>query len=853
MLRWLAGDALADSIAGDLMEERRRRGVLWYWRSSVAILIHFLTQRAREAVSDLARSLRFGSRNEWRQSFRSLRRTPWYSLTVVAVIALTMTLATTVFAFVDGVLFKPLPYAHAEQLYLVGGPYRMLASSREVAEWAAAVPEAPMAMQGQLFTVGSTNESQPTALMATEVGPGFFDVLGVQPFIGGFRPEHFRPSGGRVPVLVSYRLWRRLFGGDTAVIGKPLDLIGPVNHLMRPLPGLEIAGVLPRDFALPFNVETPDVVMPIALSLEQSSDRHESAAIALVRVPDGVSAESVRTRIDAVARTQGFHDTNDDFGNTGKSPDVSMYHIVEMLTLFTKSSFTTAFVAAAVLVVIAVINVASLAVARGRQRRAELALRQALGASRWHLAGLALRETAPLIAVGAGLGLLGAQPLINVVTAVIGRIALLKTPAVDARVVTFSAITAVVQALVVVALMTRAMPANAVAEAVGRGAAVTGRRRWFSFSLVSLQVALTMVLAIGGALVTGSLWWAWQQDPGIDPERVIAIDVTTGGGSSAERSARMSAVVDRVKATPGIENLASVGFKFLSRGYLYYTFTWPDGAPTEREEPILVGGDFFATLGIRALEGRLPDATDLERDADLAVLSDRVARKHWPGQSALGQTFKVQTETYRVVAVVPDARLNSLDDATYGQVYLPFRTVPAVLLVKARSNPDRLLRSLVAEIRSVGPPVGVTRAVTLREAYGRALQPRTFYTWFFGGFAACALVIVAVGILGLLAMTSAMRTREMGIRLALGATADGLVGLLMREQLRAVVVGLVAGAGLAAWAVRFMKAYLYQFTVYDTRIWSMAILTILFTATLGAALPSWRASRVDPVKALRVD
>jgi ABC-type antimicrobial peptide transport system permease subunit len=202
---------------------------------------------------------------------------------------------------------------------------------------------------------------------------------------------------------------------------------------------------------------------------------------------------------------------------------------------------------------------------------------------------------------------------------------------------------------------------------------------------------------------------------------------------------------------------------------------------------------------------------------------------------------------------VPDARLSSLDDTTYGQVYLPLRGVPAVLLVKARANSDRLLRSLVADIRSVGPPVGVTRAVTLREAYGRALQSRTFYAWFFGGFAACALVIVAVGILGLLAMTSAMRTREMGIRLALGATADGLVGLLMREQLRAVVIGLVAGAGLAAWAVRFMKGYLYQFTVYDARIWTMAIITILVAATLGAVLPSWRASRVDPVRALRVD
>src|SRR5262249_22444739 len=144
MLRWLAGHTLADSIAGDLMEERRRRGALWFWRSSLAVIIYILTVRIRHLVSDLARGARFGSSHDWRQSCRSLRRTPWYSLTVIGVIALTMTLAPTVFAIVDGVLFKPLPYPHAEQLYAVGGPYRTAASSRDKAEWAAAVPETQM-------------------------------------------------------------------------------------------------------------------------------------------------------------------------------------------------------------------------------------------------------------------------------------------------------------------------------------------------------------------------------------------------------------------------------------------------------------------------------------------------------------------------------------------------------------------------------------------------------------------------------------------------------------------------------------------------------------------------------------
>ena len=853
MLRWLAGDALAESIAGDLKEERQRRGTFWFWRSSLALVIFFLARRLRDVAHDLVRGLPLGGGREWRQSIRSLRRTPWYSLTVIGVIALTMTLATTVFAIVDGVLFKPLPYPRAQQLFVISAPNRMAASSRDVAAWAAALPDTQMAMLGPIFGAGSTNEDQPVGVTGTVVGPGFFEVLGVRPLIGGFAPEHFVPTAGRVPVMVSYRFWRRVLGGDTAIVGKPLDLLGATDNQMRRLPGFRVAGVLPADFAFPVSIETPDVVLPLALGPEQLGDRNASSAAALVRIPDGLPAERVRERIDAVARTQAFRNDNIDPEHDAVSANVSMYQVATLLTANTTSSFTTAFVAAAVLVLIAVVNISSLALARARQRRADLALRQALGANRWQLAGLNVRETAPLIVIGAGLGLLGARPMIVAVTSVIGRIALLKTPSIDARVAGFSAITCLMQLLVVVTTLTRALPANGIAEAVGRGASVTGRRRWFSLSLVSLQVALTMVLAIGGALVTGSLWWAWQQDPGIDPDRVVAVNVTMGAGSAADRQTRMRAIVDRVQSTPDVESVATVGFKFLSPGHLYYTFTWPDGAPTIREEPVLIGGDFFDTVGVRALEGRLPSAADLARDADLAVLSARVARKHWPGQRAIGQTFRVESQILHVMAVVPDTRLSSLDDTSYGQVYLPFRGVPAVLLVKARANPDRLLRSIVSDVRSFGPTVGVTRAVSLRDAYGRALQPRTFYAWFFGGFAACALVIVSVGILGLLAMTSAMRTREMGIRLALGATADGLIGLLLREQLRAVIVGLVIGALLAAWAVRFVKAYLYEFTIYDARIWAMTIVTILATATLGAMLPSWRANRVDPVTALRTE
>lgn len=868
VLSKLSDPSLADAIAGDLEEQRRRharvsrlRARLWFWRASLAVAAYVLVRRVVGAL----RSARLQpgvwgvgrGHHEWRQSLRSLRRAPWYSLTVTSVIALAMTLATTVFAIVDGVLFKPLPYPRAEELYVVSGPYSLAASSREIREWAAAVPEAQVAVRGQTFTIGATNDDTPAPVTGAEVGPGFLELLGARPLIGGFRPEHFLPSGGRIPAVISYRLWRRAFAADPGVLGRPLDLAGAANHMGVPLPGFQVVGVLPPDFVFPDGRDTPEIVLPLALTPEQDAERNDSAAMALVRIPGAVSPESVRARINAVAATQGFRDVNADMRAPGVAgdPGVWMHAVAPSLTLWTAGSFRIAFIAALVLVLIAGVNVAALALARGRQRRGELALRQALGASRWQLVRIALCETIPLVAIGTAAGIAGAHLLVRIVTGVMGRVALLKTPEVDWRVVAFAALTSAGLVLLVIAIASRSTLAGRLSQQIGRGATITARRGWSAFSLVTMQVALTMVLAIGGVLVTGSLWWVWQQDPGFDANHAALIEVSTGPGSVADRIARFSALVDRVRATPGVEQVATFGTQLLTRSYQVVSFKRPPGALRSHEQVVPIDVEFFSILGIHAVEGRLPTPEEWAADPTLAVVSEGVAHAYWPGQVAVGHLLEARTTTFRVVAVVRDARFATLDSKSYGQVYFPFRGVgiASALLIKSRGSTDATLRAVLAEVRSFGPPLGATRASSLDAAFGDTIRERSFYAWLFGGFAACALVIVGAGIVGLVAMTTATRTREIGIRMALGATRDAVVGLLLREQMRAVVIGILVGGLVAVWAVRYMKSYLYQFTVYDARLWAIAIATILITAGLGAIIPSFRASRIDPIKALRVE
>jgi predicted permease len=858
LLTALSDGALADAIAGDLAEERRRRSgaraTLWFWRAALGVVLYLLIQRGREIVRQMIASgfgLGGNVRSELRQAMRSLRRTPWYSVTVTSVIALSIMVSATVFAVVDGVLFKPLPYPDATELYVVDPP-RSVASLREVQEWAVALPDVEVVAFQRVwaFDAGVLAGTPPIRLTAAGVGAGFFEVVGTPPLFGGFAPGDFEPPGGPLPALISHGLWRRVFGGRLDVIGESLDVVGPMDGEGRVLAGYRVAGVLPPDFVYPDAGRTPDLVVPMALPPERAADRNSSSARALVRLPPGSSPDVLKARLDAVAATQGFAPSRR--GVSG----VYIQRIDEAVRTYEHAGFRAAFAMAAALCLLACVNISALAVAWRRQRAQDYALRAALGASRLQLTRLLLAEVATVVLLGSTVGLLGCPAAIAAVARLMpADIQLIKVPALDLRVIAFTALAAAVTIVLGAIFQSTGRQARLLARTIGRAdlATTTGKNAAVRLGMIA-QVAVAVVFLVGGALVVGSHWLIWQQEIGYSSDAVAVIEVYPGPGTRDEMTARADAFIDRVRAIPGVERVGVLGVKLMEGWRLRPSLRRPAGVPDRGEQSMPIDGEFFEVLGIQPLEGRLPTSQEIERADPVLVVSERVARTYWPDTAAVGQALVTTNgTTFTVIGVVPDGRFARLDQAPVGQIYFA-GALPGVVLVQSRAPRDEILHAAAEAARGIGGGFGTVRALTLREAIGESIRMRTFRAWLYGAFAAAALAIAAAGILGMVAMVTARRTREIGIRRSLGATSGVIAGMLIREQAKWIGAGLVAGGLVSMWAVTLLPRYmLYQFTAHDIRLWAIALGIIAAVAAAGTLIPALRASRIDPVSALRAE
>jgi hypothetical protein len=276
-----------------------------------------------------------------------------------------------------------------------------------------------------------------------------------------------------------------------------------------------------------------------------------------------------------------------------------------------------------------------------------------------------------------------------------------------------------------------------------------------------------------------------------------------------------------------------------------------------------ISSGFFDVVRPRLVAGRLPTNEELDAGHRVVVVSDSIAKAFWPARSAIGQTLEYtlgddeRVAPFQVVGVVADARFNGWDDGRFRQIYAPLTALrrgsgsPSILI---RTNDGgRLLAAMEPFMRAEGADVRAIRAMPLTDMLAETVRPRRFQSWLFGSFAAAALAIVCAGVLGLTAMAAARRTREIGLRMALGATRDGVVRLFIREQLTAVAIGVAIGAVVSAWAVGFLRTYLYGLTLYDARVWGFAVLLVAATATAGTLVPALRASRIDPAAALRAE
>jgi predicted permease len=825
-----------------------------------------------------------------RQVIKTLLHRPWYTSSILIVTALGFALLISVFAIVDGVLFKPLSYPEERQLYameLSSSHSRFLPglSADDVDAWSKAVPHVAFTGFG-VQPVWWNHDVNPLLIGRAIVQPNFFDVIGVRPAVGGFAAEDFDVSAATKPAplprssllgsstpltaavlsppapqieprVITDELFRSQVGGDLRAIGRTVVTDPSTGS------GYRIVGVMPRGFVFPSDRWTVGYLAPY----EAGQDRLTEF---IARIPPSAVATDVRFRVLAAAAAAGR-------ARARTSPTVDRVGLQRLdgaLGAASRSLFTALLVGAALLVLVAALNASSLMAARSFDRGPEWVMRRALGARALDIFRLLLVEAVLLVGTGAAIGL--------TLAALVRRFpprpvpltpALLRPAVIDWRVAAFAAAAAVVLAsLSTIWPLRRSAAGNTIAagrNATGRARA-TGRRL-----VVTVQIAGALVLTVGGALLVGSLLTVYAHTPAITSSGVITIhaslvepgSASTPGWAQA-RAARLKLVLERLRSLPGVESVAATATDLLSggtpgSGQAHFL----DPATTRNTRLTIdaeaVTADYYRVVKPHLVAGRLPTDAELAHDDPVIVVSEGVAANDWPNAPAIGQPLtrswgtSAVGQTFTVVGVVKDVHWFSWDQdavSLYGPyALLVARNTSPTFLIRTSADTARVTADALRVIRDTDPLIRPERTALLDDLFVDSVRPRRFQAYLFGSFAAASLLVVGIGILGQLAMSTVQRTREVGIRMACGATRERIVATLVREQLMPVLTGLAAGGIGAAWAVRYVRSYLYELTAFDTRIWGVAIGLILVTAAIGTLIPALRASRIDPTQALRAE
>jgi predicted permease len=527
------------------------------------------------------------------------------------------------------------------------------------------------------------------------------------------------------------------------------------------------------------------------------------------------------------------------------------------------------FTAAAALMLLACFNVAGLAIARARERQRDLAIRRALGAGTGDLVRLLAVESVLIVTAGTAAGLLLAWWGLPVGARLFaGDFMLTLKPAViDVRVAAFAALVATVASMIVIVLSVRPVARAGLRAPLAEGAGGT-RRVARRLSMVSFEVAVAYLVTVTAMLVVGSLVRAWSEDTGFDVPNAAILKVLPPPNSAAADIERLVSDIGRL---PGVHAAGGIAHVLLEKAFNGSVFDSPPGIGSLERSPgepgtgmsfpiesVPVTRGFFPAVGLAPQEGRLPTEEEFRSGARLIVVTETVARGYWPGQRAVGQVLLNSGRPFEVIGVVNDTRFLSLDLEAQGEIFWPIAAMPRPSLSNV------VIRFVPGEANSIGAVAATVRtrcpdcwlygeSRTLEEALAESIRPRRFSAWLFSGFGIAALLIVGTGILGVVAMTTTARVREIGIRMALGATTRGVLSQLLREQIASVMLGVVMGGIAASWATTFVTSYLYETEPTDSTAWVGAAAAILVVACVGAFVPARRASRIDPVRALRVE
>ena len=801
-------------------------------------------------LNQIGRDVRYG--------LRQLRRNPGFSAIAIATLALGIGVNTAMFSAVDAVLIRPLPYAAADRLVALwthvgttGSSRGFFATPPEWKAWRASNTVFTDVAATDPGRVTLSGDGEPEELEGRRATGNLWSVLGVKPQLGRVFNEDEDTQGSKVAVL-SYGLWQRRFGGSPDAIGKKIAL----NDTPY-----EVIGVMPRDFYF-MPARGIDIWMPTSWSPEHLNRWYWHDLNIVARLKPGVTLEQARQEMAALA-----HRVSKDHVKPARSATV--YPMREELAGKTQTSLIVLLSASAAVLLIACVNLANLLLSRGQARKREVAVRAALGASKGRLITQFLTESLVLAGLGAIAGLLLAQPALRYLETLVPETMGAQTLSLDWRVLLFSAATAIAAGIAFGLVPAIGGSRLALQEGLkdgGKGSA-GGRSHWFQHSLVVTETALAVVLLTTGGLLLQTFQHLSQLDLGFKSQKLLTFVTPLFRYKTLdERVAFVNAQLQAIKAVPGVVNAAAISRIPLTVAD-QSTFYRLAGQTSEdaREQVALtrvVTRDYFATVGASLKEGRFFDASDQKSDAPVAVINETFANKNYPGRSPLGERFKFGSTGdrgywYTVVGVVKEIRERGVAEELRPAVYRVHEQSNQTndqasgIVVRTAVEPATIVAAVRQAIWSVDRNQPVARVQTIEDIVGRQLSGPTQSTALLGAFALLALLLASLGLYGVLSYAVTQRTREIGVRMALGATAKDILLSFGRRGLLLTLAGLAIGTVLSAVAARLMTALFYGFSPGYLSAIAVVSAVLVAVAALACLVPARRASRVDPIAALQ--
>ena len=788
---------------------------------------------------------------------RTLRRTPAFTLAAVACLALGIGANTAIFSVIDGVLLRPLPFKDPGSLVMVWETNRAQGRDRNVVspanylDWRA---------QNSTFSdIGSyidwhanlTGVDEPVEVGVSIATASFFRVLGVAPELGRvYTPEEHAPNGPQVVVL-SHRLWERRFGARHDVLGGRLELNG------RPS---TVIGVMPASFG----IEGSKAELWTPMQLNPSLDYRTRAGrylTSVARLKPNVTPQRAQVDMSAIARRlEAAHP----IFNTGWGANVvPMY---EQVVGGVRRALLVLGGVVAFVLLIACANVANLLLARSTARTREVAVRAALGAGRGRMVRQLLTESVVLSALGGAVGLLlaywGVQGVKTLAPRGVPRVASIS---IDGWTMAFTLVVAVVTGLLfglVPALRTGRGNLQTILREGSRGSTGSGRGRAV---LVAAQVALSLVLLIGAGLMMRSFVRLQSVDPGFDPDGVLTGRVQLAGDrfrSPAAASAFFDQLLERVEKLPGVESAGAINWlPFGGDGSA--TSYWIEGRPVPPPTSEFVADvravdpRYFRTMRIRVKRGEAFDARANTESPKQVVVNEAFVRVQFPTSNPIGEHVLMpwgDTLRGEIVGVVADTKHAGLDSVTGPMIYWASKQFSSdfmTLVVRTNGDPVRLAPAIAREVHALNPNQPFADPKPLDAYLSQSVAQRRFSMTLLGVFSGLALVLAALGIYGVLAYSVAQRTREIGVRIALGARESTVATMVVREALGVVGVGLVAGVAGAIGLTRVLATLLYDISPTDPLTFGAVTLALGAVAVAASYFPARRAARVDPIVALR--